>query len=163
MNAHLGRPPRRGLLLLVSMLGVALVAGAVSGPRPPGPKERCPICGMLVAPYEAWVAQMHFADGSIAYFDGNKCLFRFLLARATDDQHGAAAVAGGYVTGYYDLKPIPFDQAWFVIGSDVSGPMGADLVPLPSREEAEEFSADHAGRSIVRSSEVTLELLSSLR
>jgi nitrous oxide reductase accessory protein NosL len=41
--------------------------------------------------------------------------------------------------------------------------MGPELVPLRTREEAEEFLADHGGRSIVRSSEVTLELLATLR
>lgn len=163
MSLNRGRIPTLGLLILVSAFGALLLAGAASGPRPPGSKERCPTCGMLVAPYEAWIAQAHLADGSIAWFDGSKCLFRFLLTRPKGEGHGSKAVAAGWVTGYYDLKPIPLEKAWFVTGSDVTGPMGAELVPLPTRKEAEEFSADHKGRSIVRSSEVTLELLSSLK
>ena len=163
MKAKPGRISILGPLLLVSAFGALLLAGATSGPRPPGPKERCPACGMLVAPHEAWIAQAHLADGSIAWFDGSKCLFRFLLTRPKGEGQGSPAVAAGWVTGYYDLKPIPFEKAWFVIGSDVTGPMGAELVPFPTRKEAEGFSADHKGRSIVRSSEVTLELLSSLQ
>lgn len=163
MNANPGRIPFLGVLILFTAIGALLLAGAASGPRPPGPKERCPECGMLVAPYEAWIGQLHLADGSISWFDGSKCLFRFLLTRASGGGHGSAAVATGWVTGYYDLEPISLEKAWFVLGSDVAGPMGAELVPFPTRKEAEEFSADHKGRSIVRSSEVTLELLESLK
>lgn len=163
MNAMSRRLATRALLLLAPILGAALLVGAAAAPKTPGPKDRCAACGMLVAPYESWVTQLHFADGSVAFFDGSKCLFRFLLRRAAEGERGEPALAGGFVTGYYDLKPIPFDQAWFVTGSDVTGPMGAELVPLATREEAEEFSADHQGRSIVRASDVTLELLASLR
>lgn len=163
MIASCQRPLRRTLRLLIPILGAAILVGATSVARAPGPSDRCSICGMLVAPYEAWVTQLHFADGSVAFFDGSKCLFRFLLTREADEGRGEPAVSGGYVTGYYDLKPVSLDQAWFVIGSDVTGPMGPELVPLRTREEAEEFLADHGGRSIVRSSEVTLDLLATLR
>jgi hypothetical protein len=49
-----------------------------------------------------------------------------------------------------------------VIGSDVLGPMGHELVPHDSSEEAREFMQDHKGRRVLRFEEVTPELLKAL-
>jgi nitrous oxide reductase accessory protein NosL len=49
-----------------------------------------------------------------------------------------------------------------VIGSDVLGPMGHELIPLETREDAEEFLRDHRGVRILRRDEVTAELLERL-
>jgi nitrous oxide reductase accessory protein NosL len=49
-----------------------------------------------------------------------------------------------------------------VIGSDTLGPMGHELVPLASEEDAQEFLKDHQGTRILRFGEVTAELLRDL-
>jgi nitrous oxide reductase accessory protein NosL len=46
-----------------------------------------------------------------------------------------------------------------VIGSDVVGPMGHELIPLRTREEAEEFQRDHQGKRLLCFDEVTGPLL----
>ena len=50
----------------------------------------------------------------------------------------------------------------YVLGSDVLGPMGHELVPHEDEAEAKEFMADHKGRRIFRFAEVTPELLDAL-
>jgi len=118
---------------------------------------------MFVAPYPEWVAQIVFEDGSTAFFDGSKDLFRYLLARDRylPDKRDVRPTAI-YVTEYYELRPIEARKAYFVIGSDVRGPMGNELVPLASRQAAEEFERDHGGARIVRFEEVTREMLGAL-
>ena len=53
-------------------------------------------------------------------------------------------------------------QAWYVIGSDVLGPMGHELVPFATREDAEAYLHDHAAKRILPFGDVTQELLGDL-
>ena len=48
------------------------------------------------------------------------------------------------------MKLIKAEDAFFVIGSDVYGPMGHELIPFASKAAAEEFLKDHKGRRIVQ-------------
>ena len=160
----------RGLRALIVVLGVALSACCATdpversaGPGQPGQHDACAVCGMFVAPYPAWVAQAIFEDGSTAFFDGGKDLFKYLLGRdryLPDKRQ--MRIEAIYVTDYYELTPIEARSAYFVVGSDVHGPMGHELVPLASAAAAEEFQRDHGGARIVRFEEVTPELLRSL-
>jgi nitrous oxide reductase accessory protein NosL len=76
--------------------------------------------------------------------------------------HRAEDIALVAVTEYYGVTRIDARQAWYVIGSDVLGPMGHELIPLATREDAEEFLSDHAGKRILRFGDVTHELLGNL-
>jgi nitrous oxide reductase accessory protein NosL len=49
-----------------------------------------------------------------------------------------------------------------VLGSDVYGPMGREMVPFATEKEAREFKADHKGKRVLRFGEVTLDLVKSL-
>ena len=40
-------------------------------------KDKCPVCGMFVAKYPGFLAQIQFRDGSIAFFDGPKDFFKY--------------------------------------------------------------------------------------
>ena len=48
-------------------------------------------------------------------------------------------------------------------GSDVYGPMGHELIPFSSRAAAENFLKDHHGKQVISFSEITSELIESLR
>jgi copper chaperone NosL len=67
-----------------------------------------------------------------------------------------------FVTDYYLLERFDARKAVYVIGSDVLGPMGHELIPLRTKEEALEFMKDHHGKKIVRFDEVTELLLEDL-
>jgi nitrous oxide reductase accessory protein NosL len=166
---------RRGVTALLAVLAAVTRIGAASGASagvlsagaaaipPPGPRDLCPICGMLVAKYPAWVAAIRFRTGEVHYFDGAKDLFKYLvdLPRRAPGRR-RADVTDILVTEFYDLRRIDATQAYFVIGSDVLGPMGHELVPLASRADAAEFLRDHQGRRILQAGEVTADLLARL-
>jgi copper chaperone NosL len=139
---------------LALLLVLALPAWA-GGLPDPGPRDLCPVCGMVVAKYPAWTATLVYQDGHARHFDGAKDLFKYLfdLPRYARGQR-AEDIARIAVTEYYGLKRIDARQAWFVAGSDVLGPMGHELIPLGSRADAEEFLRDHQGRRILRFDEV---------
>jgi nitrous oxide reductase accessory protein NosL len=63
------------------------------------------------------------------------------------------------VTEYYFQKRTPVADVFFVMGSDVVGPMGKALVPIAGREAAERFRQDHHGSRLLKAGEITPELL----
>lgn len=141
-------------LLAPLLLALALPAWAGAFPDP-APRDMCPVCGMLVSKYPAWTATVVYKDGHAHHFDGAKDLLKFLFdLKRYGRGHRAEDIDRIGVTEYYEVKRIDARQAWFVIGSDVLGPMGHELVPLASRADAEEFMRDHHGRRILRFNEV---------
>ena len=146
------------LPLVLCLLALALPARAGAFPDP-APHEMCPVCGMLVSKYPAWTATLVYKDGHAHHFDGAKDLFKYLFdPKRYDRGHGARDIQRIGVTEYYEVKRFDAHQAWFVIGSDVLGPMGHELIPFASRADAEEFLRDHHGRRILRFDEVKQNL-----
>ena len=66
------------------------------------------------------------------------------------------------VTEFYNLQKIDAAKASYVIGSDVMGPMGHELVPLGNKADAEEFLKDHKGKRILRYDEVTPDIVNQV-
>jgi len=126
-------------------------------------KDKCPVCGMFVYKYPDWVCQVQFRDGAVFFFDGAKDMFKFLfkIDKYAPGKKRADAT-DIFVTEYYDLELIKAADAWFVVGSDVYGPMGKELVPVVDRKSAETFKADHAGKAILRFEEVTAQVIAGL-
>jgi nitrous oxide reductase accessory protein NosL len=148
------------ITLLLSM--TTLTAEPLDLPKPK-PTDTCPVCGMFVAKYPEWVGTVLYKDGHAHHFDGAKDLFKYLLdmpkwapGHREEDIHSIG------VTEYYSVSLINARKAWYVIGSDVLGPMGHELIPLETEEDAKEFSADHGGKRILRFGDVTYELLLKL-
>jgi nitrous oxide reductase accessory protein NosL len=150
------------LLVLVTWTGAVALAGEPQ-PAKPGPKDRCPVCGMFVAPFPGFQAQMAFSDGSYAFFDGAKDLFKHYLGLRKDDPTKLEQVVAVFVTDYYGMEPVDGHRAYYVVGSDVHGPMGAELIAFRSEEAATEFKKDHKGKSILKFDEVTEETLRTLK
>ena len=59
------------------------------------------------------------------------------------------------VTDYYTQKTIDGTKAYYVIKSDVYGPMGHELIPFESLEDAKAFKKDHFAKKIVKFNELT--------
>ncbi|MFO8002717.1 nitrous oxide reductase accessory protein NosL [Thioalkalivibrio sp.] len=151
------------LLLLVS-LGSGAATGTEDFALPdPQARDACPVCGMLVARYPAWIATVQYEDGHADHFDGAKDLFKYLfdLSRYAPGRELRDVVAMG-VTEYYGLTRIDARSAWYVVGSEVLGPMGHELVPLATIEDAREFKADHQGTRMLRFDAISPELLRDL-
>lgn len=130
---------------------------------PPGPLDACPVCGMIVSKYPEWIATLVFDDGEAVHFDGAKDFFKYLVdlekyapGRSRDQ------IAGMGVTEYYGLTLVDARFASYVIGSDVLGPMGHELIPLQTGLDADDFFNDHQGVRRVAFDEVTAEILLGL-
>ncbi len=156
-----GSSPR---LILILTLTLFSPAWAEEGkPAKPSPKDKCPVCGMFVAKYPDFLAQVLFADGSYVFFDGTKDMFKyyFNLKKYSPSRKGSD-IKAIYVTDYYNLSLIDGFQAIYVSGSDIYGPMGKELIPFGKEAEAKEFMKDHKGQSQMRFKEVTNEVIKSL-
>jgi len=147
-------------LLTAVLLVLSLSAEADSAAFPnPAPRDLCPVCGMVVSKYPHWIATVVYRDGHAHHFDGAKDMFKYLFEVPRYAKgHSAQDIARIGVTEYYEVKRIDARTAWYVIGSDVLGPMGHELIPLVSRSDAEEFMRDHQGKRILRFEEVNADL-----
>jgi nitrous oxide reductase accessory protein NosL len=61
------------------------------------------------------------------------------------------------VSDYYTQDAIDGKKAFYVIGSDVYGPMGNEFIPFISLEDAKTFKEDHLGVEILSFDEITEE------
>ena len=150
---------------LISMLLAFLALTSFSDEQmKPSEKDRCPVCGMYPDQYPNWIASVTFRDGKRVFFDGPKDLFRYYLDLAKyEKEQTKEDLSEIQVTDYYSTKPIPARQAFYVIGSNVRGPMGKDLVPMKEKAQAETFLKDHNGEKILDFDEVTSSVLSELK
>lgn len=131
--------------------------------RKAGPGDKCPVCGMFVGKYPDFAAQVQFQDGVTLHFDGAKDMFKYYLnlSRYAPGRK-AADITKVFVTNYYDLTMLDGLSAYYVLGSDVYGPMGRELIPFARESEARGFLKDHKGKSLIRFSDVTPQVLKSL-
>ena len=146
--------------LAALLFALVLSASANSATYPdPAPRDLCPVCGMVVSKYPHWIATVVYRDGHAHHFDGAKDMFKYLFEVPRYAKgHSAQDIVRIGVTEYYELKRIDARTAWYVIGSDVLGPMGHELIPLASHADAEEFMRDHQGKRILRFDEVQADL-----
>ncbi|MDO8722868.1 MAG: nitrous oxide reductase accessory protein NosL [Syntrophales bacterium] len=150
-------------IFLILSLAAAAVCQAEPKPRKPGAADKCQVCGMLVAKYTDFAAQLQFKDGTALFFDGPKDLFKYYLGLAAPQAgRKPADVTAVFVTSYYSLAPIDGSKAYYVTGSDVSGPMGRELIAFEKEAEAREFKKDHKGKAVIRFKEVSPAIVKEL-
>lgn len=126
-------------------------------------KDKCPVCGMFVYKYPKWVAVIELADGTSYFYDGAKDMFKHYMnvSKYTPSKAGQD-IASLEVTDYYAVSLIDAKEAWYVIGSDVFGPMGHELIPFETQVSAKEFLEDHKGTHILRFQDVTEDTIKAL-
>ncbi len=148
---------------LFILVAISMASAGEKGPVTLTVKDKCPVCGMFVARYPDFAAEILFKDGSHAAFDGTKDMFKYYFNLAKyNPSKKAVDIAAIYVTDYYDLKWIDAYQAFYVEGSDVYGPMGRELIPFEKEEGAEQFMTDHIGKSRLKFDEITSDLIKRL-
>lgn len=151
------------LSLLCSLLLMVVAATAPAAELKPvevKKEDRCAVCGMFVAKYRTWIAQVVFSDGSYAAFDGPKDMFKYYLQLGKyAPSKKSADIAAVYVTEYYSAKLMDAKKMFYVAGSDVLGPMGDELIPVASEEKAREFMKDHKGKEILKFQQITMDHL----
>lgn len=135
---------RRDVLLLAGSVALAAVACRT--------EERCKTCGMKIDGASPWRTTLLDAEGRATPFDTPRCA---LLAW----RRGKVAAVKLRVRDYYDQREQDAEGLRFVVGSDVAGPMGPELVPVdPAR--VTKFMQDHAGSQALALGEITEATLS---
>ena len=148
-----------GAVLLITGTGLA----ETKGPVKPSREDKCPVCGMFVYKYPDWLAEIIFKDGSAVFFDGAKDLVKYYFnLKEYSPGRNKRDIAAIHVKEYYDMKLIDARKAFFVMGSDVYGPMGHELIPFATEEDARTFMKDHKGKRILRFEAITPRVLEIL-
>jgi nitrous oxide reductase accessory protein NosL len=129
------------------------------------PKEaKCPVCGMFVAKYPKWAASIATRNHKKPfYFDGVKDMMKFYF-NAKDYGHkdfdkNKAKIT---VSDYYTREEIDAKKAFYVIGSNIYGPMGNELIPFRAKKDAKIFLREHEGKKILTFKQITSSLVYSL-
>ena len=117
-------------------------------------KEKCPICGMYVYKYPKWTTQIFYDENHFS-FDGVKDMMKYYF----NNKEGIVKIL---VRDYYTQKVINARDAFYVIGSDVYGPMGNELISFSDEESAKVFYLDHRAQKVLHFQEISDELVDSL-
>jgi len=139
-----------------SSVNTATVKGQMEAPK----EVKCPVCGMFVAKYPKWAALIT-EGANTHYFDGVKDMMKFYIFDV-DFPYDRSKISNIEVTDFYTLKAIDAKKAFYVVGSDVFGPMGNELIPFLTKDAAENFKNDHAGEQIILFADITPKLVMGL-
>lgn len=120
---------------------------------------KCPVCGMFVSKFPKWVAQIQLQDGHNHYFDGVKDMIKFYFNPTKYHAHSNEQILQMNVTDYYSLESTDAKKAYYVLGSNVYGPMGEELIPFKNEDEAKKFMTDHFGKKVVSFDEIKEEMI----
>lgn len=127
--------------------------------------DKCPVCGMFVKKYPRWAAKMTYDhNGHEHYFafDGVKDMAKYMLEPAKYGGKADFKAKDIQVTDYYTQLAIDGRKAFYVVGSDVLGPMGHELIPFAKESDAKTFLKDHKGTEIIFLDKITTSLLCKL-
>lgn len=116
--------------------------------------EKCPVCGMFAYKYPKWAARMNYVENGKPVthaFDGVKDMMKFYhnpskWGNYTKHKDVELTIL---VSDYYTGEAIDGKKAFYVVGSDVMGPMGKEFVPFKTFKSAQTFMKDHKGLQIV--------------
>lgn len=113
------------------------------------PKDvKCSTCGMLVEKNPIWAAKITTKDEHSHYFCGSKCMLKFYL---TKEDLNADKIT---VNDYNTLEEIDAKTAYFVLNSDVLGPMGKALIPFKDENQAKLFMKKYNGEKVLKFEEL---------
>lgn len=115
---------------------------------------KCPICGMFVEKYPKWVAMIDAGEQKY-YFDGVKDMMKFILSHKNSFEKV-------YASDYFTTNKIDAKKAYFVLGANVYGPMGKELIPFDSKEKALSFQKDHFGKKVLSFDDITQDVMNLL-
>ncbi|MDD5757538.1 MAG: nitrous oxide reductase accessory protein NosL [Desulfobulbaceae bacterium] len=142
---------------------LALPANVLAVEKAVDTSTRCSVCGMFVAKYPNWLVSLKTSDGETKYFDGVKDMMVFYFAPQKYGAKTGDTIGEITVVDYYSLNPMEARKAFYVVGSDINGPMGHEFIPFKTKADAESFSKDHQGKNILTFEGITPDLVESMR
>jgi nitrous oxide reductase accessory protein NosL len=148
-------------LIIFFLVAVPLAAGPTD-PTPPH-KEKCTVCGMFVSMFADRNARIQFKDATQAIFCGAKCMFKYYLnMKKYNPAKNKEDMTVISVKDYYSATSIDALKAFFVIWSDVYGPMGHEPIPFEKETDAKRFLKEHKGKKILGFKDINPNLIKSL-
>jgi len=116
--------------------------------------DKCPVCGMFLYKYPRWVARIEYGSKKLS-FDGVKDMMKYYFQHKKN-------ITDILVQDYYTQETINATKAYYVIGSDVYGPMGNELIAFKDKHEAKRFALDHRAKRVVSFDAITPNVVSAL-
>jgi len=154
---------RKGIPLVMVFLLVAVSFAAGPTDSTPPQKEKCFVCGMFTSMFADRNAKIQFKDATQAVFCGAKCMFKYYLNMSKyNPSKTESDVAAISVKDYYSAASIDALKAFYVIWSDVYGPMGHEPIPFEKEADAKKLLQEHKGKKILGFKDINSNLIKSL-
>ncbi len=120
----------------------------------------CAVCGMIPVDFPGAKAQIHYKTGEVDSFCCTQEMFTFYLQPDRPKNITAVFVnnMGKADWNHPERHWISAEEAHYVLGGDVMGPMGETLVPFLELSDARSYVEDHGGK-IVRFDDVEMNML----
>jgi copper chaperone NosL len=150
-------------LFAVSLFVSPVTASGDNAAKSPSDKDRCAVCGMFVAKYPQWISLVELENESTVWFDGVKDMMAYSFAPEAFGAAKGVAIKKMRVKDYYSQQWIDGRQAFYVAGSDVTGPMGHELIPFSSEKAASSFMKDHHGKKLLPFADIDSARIESMR
>lgn len=121
------------------------------------PTTDCRNCGMPSKEYPKWNVKWK-QENTESYFCSPRCMFM----QVTSPKSNIKTQDSLLVVDYYSQKFITAQNAFFVINSDITGPMGHDFVPFADQIAAKDFLQEHKGSAILTFKDVKASTITEL-
>ncbi len=132
------------------------------GAMHPDAADRCPVCGMTVHDRK-FPAAISRKDGRTYYFCGPGCLIRAWTDPTTHLGVPRTDLQSARATDYFTGKSVDANNATWIFGSDVKGPMGRMPVVLSDAAAVKAFMERHGGTTLFRLKDMTADKWKALR
>jgi len=139
---------KKFLLVLFLIISLGMTGWVFAQPQTIDPNKRCPLCKMYPARYPKFNCQIVFKDGSYEAFDSTIGLLVYLHF---PDKTGKTLkpITGIYFKDYLKGGWLEADQTFFVVGSEIRGPMGIQFLPVDSEQAAADLKNQAQGKEVV--------------
>lgn len=117
-------------------------------------EDHCPVCGMTVGPERKFASAIELRDGTAYHFCGTGCMLKGWLHPEVFLGKERGDLKRAVTPEYFDGAYIDASEAFWVAGSDVTGPMGSVIVPLKSPSDVDTFKQRHGGKETFRLKEL---------
>ena len=115
--------------------------------KEPTEKDVCTVCGMPPAKHPEHNCQILAMDDSTLHFCSTQCMVNFNTDQSTYVKEPIKTKMA-WVTLYSDGMYESALGSYYVVGSQVNGPMGKEAIPFKLKNNAEEFVKLHGGKIV---------------
>lgn len=129
--------------------------------KEPTEKDVCTVCGMYPASYPKHNCQIWTMDDSTLHFCSTQCMVNY-NADPSKYVKEPAKTKMAWVTLFSDGMYESAFGTYYVVGSQVNGPMGREAIPFKLKKNAEEFVMANGGK-IVSFPQLTPELVMDVK